>query len=103
MSNVTNRIATVITPKSSFVTRHSSFHSDAFGQVARFIDVAPAHHGNVIRQELERYRSQEGLQALQSVRNVNHVVRLLQDFSVSFGGDSNHGSAARPHLFDVGY
>src|SRR6266436_3116681 len=42
----------------------SLFHRNAFGQIARLVDVASTHNGDVVRQELERNDRHQGGQEL---------------------------------------
>src|ERR1051325_10354904 len=59
-------------------------HRDAFGQVARFVDVAAAGDGDVVGQQLQRQHRQQREKRLQRRRQGNQLVDLLGDGGVAF-------------------
>lgn len=61
-------------------------HSNAFCEIARFIDVAAAGDGDVVGEELEGDGSQERVDGLDGLGNVNDVIGHLRDLLVAFGG-----------------
>src|SRR6516225_9979050 len=66
----------------------------ALRQIARFIDVAAAEHGDVIGKELQRYGSHDRLQEVLDLGNLDHVVGQLGHPRVSLVDYGDHRPAA---------
>ena len=79
-----------------------SLHSNAFGQVARLVDIPVQLHGNVIAQQLEWNRAQDGHERIISRVDFDGVVRNAGHLLVPFGDHSDDFASARLHLLNVG-
>src|SRR5690625_6467469 len=62
-------------------TTNTSLHRHALREVARLVDVAAAHHGNVIRQELQRHHGKQRRQELLHARNADDVLAEIVERS----------------------
>src|ERR1035441_9055116 len=81
--------------------RASLFNGDALGQVARLIHVAAAAHGDVIRQQLQRYDLQNRRQQVGRRRNLDDVVAEAARLRVALGYQRHHDSLTRLPFLDI--
>src|SRR5690606_13840657 len=82
-------------------TRIGSLHGHRLGQVPRLIHVAAAHDRNMVRQELERNRREDGGQRVDRLRDGDEVVDLVAQLVVPFRHHGDDPPAARLHLLHV--
>ena len=78
-------------------------NGNALRQVSGLIHIASPHHGDVIRQQLQRYSSQKWTKSLRTLRDLEGVVGHLSNFSITFAHDGNDLTVARLNLLDVTY
>src|SRR5690625_7665659 len=72
-------------------TTNTSLHRHALREVARLVDVAAAHHGNVIRQELQRHHGEQRRQELLDARTADDVLAEIGEAGVIGVGDGDAG------------
>ena len=74
---------------------------NAFGEVAGFVDVAPAGHRNVVGEELERDRREQREEGFHCRRQVDDMVDSVFNTRVAFGGNGDDGTFAGFDLFKI--
>src|SRR6516162_7524814 len=95
-------VVTVTDCNFTATTKLRLLHGDAFGQVARFVDVAPAQHSAVVREELQRNYGEQRGEDFMVGGNIDHVVHQPRQVSVAGAGYGDDRAFAGMNLFDVG-
>ena len=67
--------------------RNPLLDRDALRQIAGLVDVASASDGNIAGEQLQRHARCNGAEAIAHLRNIYHVIGMLLDFLVAFGGN----------------
>mmetsp|Transcript_36236 Transcript_36236/g.95523 ORF Transcript_36236/g.95523 Transcript_36236/m.95523 type:complete len:523 (-) Transcript_36236:461-2029(-) len=81
--------------------RRGSLDGDRLGEVSRLVDVAAAHVGNVVGEELQRDDSEERYQHLVHLGQFHDEVALAVEVRVPLVGDRDHRAVACEDLFDI--
>ena len=79
----------------------SLLDGDALGEIPRLVHVRSLETGDVVGEELERDGGQDRGEVLAEVGDMDHVVDLVLDLGVSFGGDGDDLSVARAYLLEI--
>ena len=77
------------------------FHGDTLGEIAWSVYVLTLADGDVIGQKLQGDASHEGLEALQRVGQLNHMVGILADQFITLSDKSGDSSASCPHFLNI--
>ena len=77
---------------------NSSLHSDGFSQVPGTIHVASTQNGNMIRQQLHGNNSQNALQNVNGLRNLNGVFGPLHGFVITLFANQDGTTFSGRHL-----
>src|SRR4051812_14211799 len=83
------------------VSQVVSLNRNTFCQISGLVHVTPSGNGRMVCDELQGHYAQQGLQRLNCVWDVDHVIAVPAYVLVAFGGDCDDPSAAGPDLLDV--
>ena len=78
------------------------FHGDGLGEVARHVDVAAPHDGDVVGDELQGDDVEDGGEVLEGFGQLDDVLRQADDLGVAGVDEGDDVALARLYLLDVG-